>query len=734
MAHQAEARVGAIERHGRPDIGGAATIACPTGGGLCDGRGMMQPLPFPAAAGRLAALILAAIGLAPAAAQVEEIVVTGRGLAAPAAEAVSDIAVISRARLQSVASGRLEDVLRDVAGFQQFRRSDSRSAHPTSQGATLRGLGGNASSRVLVLLDGVPQVDPFGGWVNWQAFDPVRLGQVRVVRGGGSGVAGPGALAGTIEIESGGAADLPRLWGAAAYGSRDAVDADAGVSARIGGGFASISAGYQRGDGFVPIVRDRRGAVDGPAGYRQGSVALRAVFPIGADTEVQAGGIVTRDERSRGVPFTGNSNTGADASLRLVGRGRWGWEALAYLQSRDFRSAFGSVNTARTVATKTLEQYSVPATGIGGRLELRPPIGAGVELRLGADGRVTTGRTQELFTYVAGTPTRRRRAGGRTETGGAFAELTWLPSRRITLTASGRIDRWRIVDGSLAENVIGTAASLSAIAFPDRRGWEPTGRVGAALMPGGGVTLRAAAYRGWRLPTLNELYRPFRAGVDATGPNPALAPETATGVDGGVEWRPLPTIHVGATVFHTVLDDAIANITLGRGPGTFPIVGFVAANGAYRQRGNLGGIRSNGAELSGGWDDGRLSLTASWSLADARVRASGAAASLDGLRPAQTPRTQAALVAGWRDAAGARVEAAVRRTAGQYEDDQNSRRLPPATTVDATAAWPLAAGLLVEVRAENVFDKQVAATIAADGTIERATPRTLWLGVRVQRF
>src|SRR3954469_16978327 len=139
---------------------------------------------------------------APAPEAYTDIVVTGRGLAQVAGDAAYDVVTIDRARLTSTASGRLEDVLRDVAGFQQYRRSDARSAHPTSQGATLRGLGGNASSRALIVLDGVPQTDPFGGWIAWPAFDPRRLGRIRVVRGGGTGADGPGALAGTIALES----------------------------------------------------------------------------------------------------------------------------------------------------------------------------------------------------------------------------------------------------------------------------------------------------------------------------------------------------------------------------------------------------------------------------------------------------------------------------------------------------------------------------------------------------
>ena len=153
-------------------------------------------------------------------------------------------------------------MLRDIPGFQQFRRSDSRSANPTSQGATLRALGGNASSRALLILDGVPQTDPFGGWIAWPAYDPRRLGRIRVVRGGGTGADGPGALAGTIALDSAGPGELEGPAASLAYGSRDSVDAFAGYGARLGAGFVSVSGAFARGDGFVPIVARQQGPAD----------------------------------------------------------------------------------------------------------------------------------------------------------------------------------------------------------------------------------------------------------------------------------------------------------------------------------------------------------------------------------------------------------------------------------------------------------------------------------------
>jgi vitamin B12 transporter len=676
-------------------------------------------------AARLTPLLLAA----PAAAQQAappEVVVTGRGLPDTPGERAFDVVTIDRARLEAHAANRLESVLAEVAGLQQFRRSDSRSANPTSQGVTLRGLGGNAASRALLLLDGVPQADPFGGWVAFPAYAPDRLARVRVTRGGGSGYQGPGALAGTVELESAGAADLAGLSGRLDYGSRDSLDTSATALLDRPGGFATLSARYARGDGFIPIVAEQRGPADRPAPYEQASGAVRAVLDLGG-AELQANASAFTDRRERGTAFTANRSEGADASLRLVGRGRWGWSALAYVQTRDFASQFAAIDAARITVTPTLDQYATPATGRGARLEVQPPLGPATTLRLGGDMRDVEGRTEELFTFVAGQPTRRRVAGGRNTTVGLFADGAWEPGP-LTLTAGVRIDRWRIADGSLAERLL-TGAPLSDLRFPDRTGTEWSGRAGVAWRLAPPATVRVAAYRGWRLPTLNELYRPFRVGPDATAANAGLAPERLGGWEAGLALAPAPGLTLGATWFDNRLDGAIANVTAGQGPGVFPQVGFVSAAGTFRVRRNLDAIRSSGWELDAAWRVGPVGATLSWSRVSARVEASGAAAALNGLRPAQTPRDQLAATLDTTHGGG-RLAMTLRHVGRQFDDDANSRSLAPATTLDAFLALPIADALTLEARAENLTDTRVEAGISGANLTERATPRTLWLGLR----
>ena len=414
-------------------------------------------------------------------------------------------------------------------------------------------------------------------------------------------------------------------------------------------------------------------------------------------------------------------------SLRIVGRR---WSVLAYLQTRDFYTSFASVDPSRSAVIRTAEQYAVPATGLGARIELRPRLWR-AELRLGADWRETEGRTEERFLFVDGQGTRGRVAGGRTRTLGAFAELG-RERGALTFTGGGRIDRWHIVDGFLGERVFATQQVLTDTAFADRSGWHPTARAALALRAGDRLTVRAAAYLGWRLPTLNELYRPFRVGPDATAANAGLEPERLQGLEAGADYRPARGFRLALTAFSNRLENAIANVTQGVGPGVFPGVGFVAAGGQYRQRRNLEAIAVEGVELDTRLERGRWSLSGGYSFSDARVRGSGSALPLHGLRPAQTPRHSFAINVSWRGRSGAGASLAGRWTGGQYEDDLNRQLIPAAFTLEAAAAVPLIRGLAIEARGENLTGERVVAGISGAGIVERATPRTLWLGLRWQ--
>jgi vitamin B12 transporter len=678
----------------------------------------------------LVTLSLSVSTIAPAQ-EADPIIVTGRGLNAPIGIEAYNSVVIARDRLSLSASGRIEDVLGDVAGFQQFRRTDSRAANPTTQGATLRALGGNASSRALVLLDGVPQADPFAGYIPYAALRPERLASARITRGGGAGAFGAGAVAGTIELASGGPDYLPGLSARASGGSRNASELSAGIVQRLGDGFATINAGWDRGEGYLLIPKIQRGAADVAARYDAWSVALRGVAPLTAAVEIHGSALVFDDHRLRGLAGTASRSRGADASVKIVGRGRWGFEALAYVQDRSFRSGFVATTADRSSTTTTLDQFNTPAVGLGGKIEVRPPIGDNSMLRIGADIRTASGQTNEFFRFVTGAPTRLRRAGGVNTTFGGFIEGSAI-FRALTLTGGARLDRWAISSGSLTERVVSTGASTLDLRFPDRSGTRLSVRGGALLKLSDIIDLRAAGYTGFRMPTLNELYRPFRVGADATAANGALALERLKGFEGGFG------LHAGkaalnVTAFWNQLDGAIANVSLGNGPAVFPQVGFVAAGGVFRQRLNVDGITVKGIEATATLPVGDFRLSASYAYTDARVRASGPALPLNGKRPAQTPQNQGSATVAYAPVAGPQGSISVRYASAQFEDDLEARRLPRALTVDGVVSLPITKYIRFIARAENLFDEKVVSGISATGIEDLGTPQTFWLGLNFGR-
>jgi outer membrane receptor protein involved in Fe transport len=504
------------------------------------------------------------------------------------------------------------------------------------------------------------------------------------------------------------------------------------MSGRAAKSFTALSARYDRGDGYIIIPERQRGPVDVPASYEQWSIGVRGDAALNAATELQARANLFHDERLRGLPGTESLSEGGDASVRLVGRGGLPFEALAYIQARHFTSGFASANTARTVATPTLDQYGTPASGLGAKVELRPRISDAHELQLGFDARRASGETRERFRFQGGDFTRLRKAGGITTIIGVYAEDSWRLSNALTLTGGVRLDQWRIVSGRLEERDRSTNSVTLSIEPSDRAGWEPTARAGFLFELSPAVKLRSAAYLGWRLPTLNELYRPFRVGLDATGANAELDVERLRGVEAGIDFAPPSRVRASATLFWNKLEDAIGNVTISRGPGAFPGVGFVAAGGAFRQRQNLDAVRSRGVEVWGSFSYGDFTLSASYALTDAQVKASGAGAVLNGLRPAQTPRHRASSTIAYGAVGSRSGQVTIRYLGRQFEDDLQSRRQDEALTLDAVATLPLGNNRLFSVRGENLLDAEVESGISEAGIVDRGTPRTVWADLRLK--
>lgn len=655
---------------------------------------------------------------------VDEVQVTAPRLAPSPADRA--FAIVSLGQVTLGEAPRLDEALRGEPGVALFRRTGSEVANPTIQGLSLRAIAPSGAGRALVTLDGAPQNDPFGGWVIWSALPPEGLAEAQIVKGAGAGPYGAGALTGVVALserdpgEGLSALDISAgsrgtYRGAAAFGTTNLLAVVSGSTT----------------EGYVPVRGARQGPVDQPAGLNQVSAAarlqgeiagVRAAFRLDAFEERRGGGAV-------GV---GSEASGGSATLSLAqpqATGTGGWRAQAWLRSSDLKNRFAAIDARRAVSRPAAEQLATPALGYGLNAAWRQESGPWT-WELGGDVRAAEGETQELFRNLGAGFTRGRVAGGRTLVGGAYGEATHV-GERLLLTGGVRVDGWSATEARRIERDLNGGAVVLNSSAPDASGVTPTARLGGRLEVSETVHLRAAAYAGFRPPTLNELHRPFRVGNDITEANPTLEPERLYGVEAGIGGG--QAVVWAASLFFNRLEDPITNVTIGQGPRTFPIAGFIPAGGVLRQRQNAGAIEALGLEVSASGNLGPLQIRAAAVATRAEVDGGTVLPQLTGLRPAQTPEIAASLSLDWRATEALRMSVEVRHEGPRFEDDLNTRALAAATTVDLRAAWRIAPDAELYIAADNLLDAEIETAQAGDGLLTLGAPQTLRIGYSLRR-
>jgi outer membrane receptor protein involved in Fe transport len=491
-------------------------------------------------------------------------------------------------------------------------------------------------------------------------------------------------------------------------------------------------ASAERSDGWIPVRRER-GRADAALALESASVALRASAGVGPailDARISA----YQEERESGLVGANARARGARASLTLAASpaaDRLGWRLQGWVIDSDLRNRSVAVAPDRATTTPANDQFATPALGYGFNAALRRSTGTH-EWELGADVRGTEGETQELFRLVGGAFTRSRVAGGRTFTGGAYAEATrragpWL------MTGGARVDVASGTDGRRVERDLATGLATLDQRSEGRTDTVPTARAGVRRALGGGVFARANAYASFRPPTLNELHRPFRVGNDITEANPQLKPERLYGAEAGLGGEgPDHAWSVGA--FVNRLDDPVANVTVGVGPGVFPVAGFIPAGGVLRQRQNAGRIDAVGLEgdAERRWGE-RLRLRAAFAYTVAEVDGGAEAPQLTGLRPAQAPRLTVTAGADWRATKRLTLSGDVRGESERFEDDLNSRRLAPALTVNSRAEFQLTPLASAYIAADNLLDAEVQTGRTGADVASYDAPRIVRVGLTLRR-
>jgi len=630
-------------------------------------------------------------------------IVTATRDARPRASVPVTAIVIPRAEIDRTAATTLDGILRGEPSAATFRRNTSLVADPTAQGLNLRGVGPSGVSRALVLLDGVPVNDPFGGWVFWRSLPKLGLEQIEIIPGPGSALYGSGALGGVVQLISR-KPTASTLEAEAAFGNLGTVQLAARGSHAWDTGGATLEAGLLRTDGYR-IVRTP-GAIDRPA--RGDDVNLSGRVEVDASANSRLGarvGYFTQSQNG-GTAFTDSRvellTTAATWDFAPAGRGHL--QTSVYARFGEFDQRRARIAADRSVEALAAQQ-AVPFADQGGAIayHFEPLRRLGVHrFSAGLDARRTTGQSRETVFPSVGAPISRE-AGGEQQFAGLFIQDAVALGDRVELLASLRADGWRNLSGQTGDTV-----------FPERSEGAFSPRAAVLWRPIDAVTFRTSAGTGFRAPTLNELYRPFQVGTILTAANEALVAERIVGAEAGVELAPINGFVSRVTGFWNRLENPVTNVTL-----ETPL-----ATGATRQRQNLGAARIQGLEAAlQARFLRRWSVLAAYTFVDARVVESGK-------QLAQDPQHRGSASIAFDDPRLFTAMAELRVTGPQFEDDQNLLEMGGYPVINLTLSKRVWKGFELFAAIENLLDRRY--LVGRAGLDTYGAPLTGRVGLRLR--
>jgi outer membrane receptor protein involved in Fe transport len=643
-----------------------------------------------------------------------------------------------------------DDFLRQIPTFSLFRRTSSLSSHPTAQGVSLRGIGPSGVSRTLVMVDGIPFNDPFGGWVYWTRVPMESVDRVEVVDGSSSSLYGNYAMGGVINVV-GSAPSRRTVEMRAQYGNRNSPKLDIFGSDVWGKVGVAVDASLFDTDGFPIVIDSERRPSDvnaGPGVDTKAAVSFRNVnvkldySPTSGFNAFVRGGYFT-EERDNGKVSTidgtpeGNDTewTAVSGGVRMLLPDQSDFQARIFTDFETFRSNFLAVPAPpqaplpRSVGRMTLNQR-VPSKSVGGMAQWSRAFGTRHYFTAGTDFKWVDGDSEEdaLDAVRGQTITLQRVSGGTQRSIGAFVQDVFNPVDRLVLTFGARLDAWRNYDAhNLETNVpAGTPAAGHRPALPDTEDTVASPRVAALYRINDRVSAWGDLSWGFRAPTLNELYRQFRVGAILTLANDQLGPERLVAGEAGIRVEPIDNLTIRSTWFDNRVKNPVSNVTRTDLVNTL-------------QRQNLGRTRIAGVQT-----DIEYRFATVWRVSGgylynrATVTEFVANPGIVGNFLPQVPKHRGSFQVLYVNPALVSLGVGVQVLGRQFDDDLNTRvvpgesepGLPGYTIVDLTASRSLVRNNLEAFfGVQNLFDQQYIV-----GTLPTTigSPRLVHGGVRVR--
>ena len=499
----------------------------------------------------------------------------------------SSTTVITQEDIRKSSAQSVDQLLKTLPGF-NFSGAPSYLSDPTGTQTKMRGLG---NDKVLVLLDGIPIIDPFYETTQWFRVPMASIERIEIMRGGASSTWGSMAVGGVVNIitkaPKDGAGEVSIAAGmqgtSSVAASKDVVLSDSvslnmSVSQFNTQGYQTTPAAYlwmypQKNpptdmDSAYQLAAFFKPSADLKGFLRVGTYGqnqdLYGVYGINDQQSANVSGGVTKllddhsslDTRfwSQGVAFdkTNGAACYLDGTHCYYGGGTAppNQQAATYPVG-NFYTQYGSQSYSELGASSV---YSRSFSGFWNSLQVgvdyRKLSVSDTELYYASPSVANNAfTTQQNLSYTF------NGSGAQTFTG-VFLQGKFTPATDLQVTVSVRNDDWENTDRyySLVNAHNATSPGSGPAADLSKSQIDPS--IGVHYDLNDDVSLRADAYKAFRAPGLNNQTRSY----GSTIANPDLSPETVTGWELGTDFNS-GNSKLSVTYFSNTISNMIATST-----------------------------------------------------------------------------------------------------------------------------------------------------------------------------
>jgi outer membrane receptor protein involved in Fe transport len=628
--------------------------------------------------------------------QLDTVVVSTTRTEIPLFDAPQSVTVLTSEEIMASPFDRVEDIVRSVPGIYNFRHYGLQTNGIVSP-LSMRGVGKN---RVLLLVDGVPQNDNFNNaiaWVGWGYIPKETIERIEIVRGPTSALYGSEGLGGVIHIIT----KKPNLQ------SQTSIRGEGGTAGTIGfHGFHNqkindlgfmIAGGFEDSDGWYMVEDPEPYNIKR---YREVKKGLgKVTYDLSPSSDLSFAALYFDQDAGQGREFFHNDLQLDQYWLNYTQKSEtFGLKGLVYLNRADktaFQDTANNNYTSPFRDEKFKGTYTWGADLQGTLFNWKP-----VQLTFG------TAFKEANWDYDEDYPGSDRDGGakGKQQFVSPFANADFrFLDESLIVNLGARYDWIRTSDGANWDTAASAGKPPYRNDFNSNTEGSFTPKLGIAWHPDEKTTLRASGGKGFRAPSLFELYKVHvrGGGTYYREANPDLDPEEIWSYDVGAERFLLDNLWGRLTFYQSFAKDYIGDRLIGTGS-------FAGGRTRFEyQLDNISEVDIHGIETELQWYPlNALTLFANYTYNISKVEKDDNNAALEGNYLPNDPRHNFHAGIRYQNPDLINISLIANYYADIYYDNENTLKTSDYFTMDVAVSRRFLDHFTVYANVENIFDKE----------------------------